>query len=190
MASHHALILWMRYLWYQYFQIPHKVNKGLKVKCSSTHPRNNSLSSTLYMYFRVLYTEREKILALPYKICVSLDIKQASPFPIRCTIVYWVWCFSFVKWKVLEKVVVVIAIWHYECLEYTEWYVCSVTQSYLTLSDTMDYILPGSSVLGIFQERERGWITSSFSRGSSWPRECISCIGSQILYHWAIWCVS
>ena len=51
----------------------------------------------------------------------------------------------------LEKVVVGIAIWHYECLEYTELYVGSVTQSCPTLSDPMDCILPGYSVLGIFQ---------------------------------------
>ena len=32
-----------------------------------------------------------------------------------------------------------------------------------------------------------GVIAISFSRGSSWPRDwtCVSCIGRQILYHWA-----
>ena len=33
------------------------------------------------------------------------------------------------------------------------------------------------------------WTAISFSRGSSWPRDWthISCIGRQILYHWATW---
>ena len=141
------------------------------------------------LYFRVLDTERENILVFPYKIYVSLDIRQASPFPIRSTIVSWVWCFSFVQWRVLEKVVVVIAVWHYECFEYSQWYVCSVTKSCVTLSDLMACSLLGSSVHGIFQARELGWVASSFSRGSSRPRECTSCIGSQIFYHWATWCV-
>ena len=139
------------------------------------------------LYFRVLDTERENIVVFPYKIYVSLDIRQASPFPIRSTIVSWVWCFSFVQWRVLEKVVVVI--WHYRCSEYTQWYVCSFTKLCLTLSDPMDGSLPGSSVHGIFQARELGWVASSFSRGSSRPRECTSCTGSQIPYHWATWCL-
>ena len=36
------------------------------------------------------------------------------------------------------------------------------------------------------------WVAISYSRGSSWPRDricifCVSCIGSQILYHCATW---
>ena len=33
------------------------------------------------------------------------------------------------------------------------------------------------------------WVAISFNRGSSWPRNqtYISCIGGQILYHWATW---
>ena len=46
-----------------------------------------------------------------------------------------------------------------------------------------------SSVHGISQARIQEWITISFYRGSSWPRDrthvaCISCIGRLILYHW------
>ena len=37
----------------------------------------------------------------------------------------------------------------------------------LTFCDPMDYSLPGSSVLGIFQARVLEWVTISFSRGSS-----------------------
>ena len=46
---------------------------------------------------------------------------------------------------------------------------------------------PGSSVHGISQARILDWIAISFSRGSSQPRDwtCISCIGRQVLYHWA-----
>ena len=44
-----------------------------------------------------------------------------------------------------------------------------VTQSCPTLSDPMDYCLPGSSLLGIFQARMQKWVVIPFSRGSSHP---------------------
>ena len=67
---------------------------------------------------------------------------------------------------------------------------CVCTQSCLTLWDPMDCSPPGSSVHGIFQERILEWVAISYSRASSWPRNwtwvsCISCIGREILYHWA-----
>ena len=46
-----------------------------------------------------------------------------------------------------------------------------VAQSCLTLCDTMDCSPPGSSVHEIFQARILEWITISFSRGSSQPRD-------------------
>ena len=56
----------------------------------------------------------------------------------------------------------------------------------------MDCSPPGSSVHGIFWARILEWVSISYSRGSSWPRDwtctsCISCIGGQIMYHWTIW---
>ena len=70
--------------------------------------------------------------------------------------------------------------------------VCSVAQSGPILCNPMDCSPPGFSVHGIFQARILEWIAISFSRGSSWPRDqtCvsyISCIGRQILHHWATW---
>ena len=64
---------------------------------------------------------------------------------------------------------------------------CSVAQSCLTLCDPMDCSPPGSSVHGILQARILEWVAISSSRGSSQPRvpTCISCIGRQMLYHWA-----
>ena len=52
--------------------------------------------------------------------------------------------------------------------------------------------LPGCSVHGISQERILEWVAMPSFRGSSpsWDRTCISCvscIGSQVLYHWATW---
>ena len=49
---------------------------------------------------------------------------------------------------------------------------------------------PGSSVHGVLQARILEWVAISSSRGSSWPRDQIhvswvSCIGKQILNHWA-----
>ena len=51
----------------------------------------------------------------------------------------------------------------------------------------MDYSLPGSSVHEISQARILEWVPISYSRGSPQPRDqtCVSCIGRQILYHWA-----
>ena len=53
----------------------------------------------------------------------------------------------------------------------------------------MDYSPPGSSVHDISQARILEWVSISFSRRSSWPRvqTHVSCIGRQILYHWATW---
>ena len=46
-----------------------------------------------------------------------------------------------------------------------------VTQSCLTLCDSMDCSPPGSSVHGILQARIPEWVAISFSRGSSQPRD-------------------
>ena len=52
----------------------------------------------------------------------------------------------------------------------------------------MDYSAPGFSVHRISQARILEWVAISFSRGASrpWVWTCISCIGRQILYLWAI----
>ena len=61
------------------------------------------------------------------------------------------------------------------------------TQSCLTLCDPMDCSLPGSSVHWIFQARILEWVTISFSRGSSQPRDWtgVSCIAGRLLAVWA-----
>ena len=46
-----------------------------------------------------------------------------------------------------------------------------VAQSCLTLCNSMDYSLPGSSIHGILQARILEWVAISFSRGSSRPRD-------------------
>ena len=52
----------------------------------------------------------------------------------------------------------------------------------------MDFSLLGSSFHGISQVRILEWVAISFSKESSWPRDWThaSCIGKQILYHWAV----
>ena len=52
---------------------------------------------------------------------------------------------------------------------------------YLTLCDPMDCRLPGFSVHGIFQARILVQVTISFYRGSSLPRDLVSCTGRQII---------
>ena len=48
---------------------------------------------------------------------------------------------------------------------------CSVTNSCLTLCDSIDSNPPGCSVHGIFQARIQDWVAISSSRGSSQPRD-------------------
>ena len=62
-----------------------------------------------------------------------------------------------------------------------------VAQSYPTLCDPMDCILPGSSVHGIFQAVVLEWIAISFSKGSSQPknRTRVSHIVDRRLTVWA-----
>ena len=73
-------------------------------------------------------------------------------------------------------------------------YVCvyGCVLSRIQLCDPMVCSPPGSSVRGIFQARILEWVAISYSKGYSQPRDwicisCISCIGRQILYHWATW---
>ena len=54
----------------------------------------------------------------------------------------------------------------------------------------MDCSPPDSSVCGIFQVRILEWVATSYSRGSSQPRDqtqvsLVSCIGRCLLYHCA-----
>ena len=62
-----------------------------------------------------------------------------------------------------------------------------VTRSRPTVCDPVDCSPPGSSVRRIFQARILEQVASTFSRGSSQPRDrtCVSCIGREILHHWA-----
>ena len=69
---------------------------------------------------------------------------------------------------------------------------CSVAQSCLTLCVPKDGSSPGSSAHRIFQARRLEWGDTSYSRGSSQPRDItqvfsISCIDRQILYHCTTW---
>ena len=75
------------------------------------------------------------------------------------------------------------------CLSLRTSDVCAQSLSLVQLFATpMDCSPPGSSVHGIFQTRILEWVAIYSSKGFSWPRDqthvsCISCIGSQILYH-------
>ena len=65
---------------------------------------------------------------------------------------------------------------------------CFVVKSCLTLCDSVNCSLPGSSVCSWdFPGKNIGWIAISFSRGSSLnsDRTHVPCIGRQIVYHWA-----
>ena len=90
------------------------------------------------------------------------------------------------KWLGLEGILwwVQLHICHIVCC----W--CVVAKSCLTLCNPMDCSPPGSSVHGISQAWILEWVAMSSLGDSSWPRDqtwvsCISCLGRQILYHWA-----
>ena len=62
-------------------------------------------------------------------------------------------------------------------------------QSCLTHCGPMDCSQPGFSVHGILQARIWEWVATSYSWGSSWPRDwthdsCVSCTDKKILYHY------
>ena len=63
----------------------------------------------------------------------------------------------------------------------------SVNCSILTLCDTMECCLPGSSGHGILQARILEWVAMPFSRGSFWPRDQtqVSCIVGRFFTIWA-----
>ena len=61
---------------------------------------------------------------------------------------------------------------------------CLVTQSCLTLRNSMDCSPPSSSVHGIFQAGILEWVAILFSRGSSQPRDGIPCLSH--LLHWPV----
>ena len=67
------------------------------------------------------------------------------------------------------------------------WMRMHVAQSCPTLCDPVDCSLPGFSVHGILQARILEWVTISFSRGSSQPRDWtqVSCIGGRCFNLWA-----
>ena len=75
-----------------------------------------------------------------------------------------------------------------DSLNTTVVYCCLVSQSWPTLCDPMDYYRsPGSFLCGICQASMLDWVAIPFSRVSSLVRDGtrVSCIGRQILYHWA-----
>ena len=65
----------------------------------------------------------------------------------------------------------------------------SVAELCLTLWDPMNSSQPVSSLHEIFQARILKWVSISYSRGSSWPKDRthVSCISGHVLYHCATW---
>ena len=59
----------------------------------------------------------------------------------------------------------------YYCLQTVDSILCLVTQSCLTLCDSMDCSPPGSSVHGILQARILEWVAMPSSKPSSQPRD-------------------
>ena len=114
-----------------------------------------------------------------------MDTWVAALFWLWKIILLWTWPCRYLSETLMRSHTVILNIC--VCV-----YVCLVTQLCLILHDPMHCIPPDSSVHGIHQARILEWVAISFIRGSSWPRDwtrvsCISCVGRQILYHWATW---
>ena len=60
-------------------------------------------------------------------------------------------------------------------------------QSFLTLCNSMNCSLPGSSVHRILQARIMKWVANPFSQGASWPKDWthVSCIAERFFTVWA-----
>ena len=90
----------------------------------------------------------------------------------------------------LEKYMCKYIYWYWHCIS------CLVyARSCLTLCHPMVCSLLGFSVHGLFQARILEWVSVSFSRGSSWPRDrtwvCYTCcIVRWIRYHLCHHCIS
>ena len=95
-----------------------------------------------------------------------------------------------VLWVSPETLKQGLSLWWFNCAQLFCW--AQTTKLFVVLNCAQlfcDCSPAGSSVHGISQARIPEWVTTSFSRGSSQPRDQthISCIGRRILYHWATW---
>ena len=107
----------------------------------------------------------------------------------------FLWSWSFIYWVfiMLSQSTIIFIITMFEIvLIYRTYYINSeseseVAQSCPTLCDPMDCSLSVSSVHGIFQARILEWVSISFSRGSSQPRNrtWVSCIAGRRFTVWA-----
>ena len=95
-------------------------------------------------------------------------------------------CFLFLL-SLLSVVLIVFHIPLYSPTSLLVWKSWCAAQSCPTLYDPMNCSLPGSSVHGILQAGILKWVAISFSRGSSWPRDCtwVSCIVEGVFTIWA-----
>ena len=78
----------------------------------------------------------------------------------------------------------------YKIIHYWHVFLICVCSVWLTLCDPMDCSLPGSSAQRILQARILECVAITSSRGILPPKDqtpisFVSCIGKQVLYHWA-----
>ena len=121
-----------------------------------------------------------------------------SPFPLSFLLLFFLrFILSFILFPLL---LTFLSFYSFSPLFFTldsfYWYylkfsflLCLLFFSWSVVSDScnpMDCSPLGSSVHRIFQARILEWVVISFCRGSSQPRDQtqVSCVGSQILYHW------
>ena len=98
--------------------------------------------------------------------CISLDFGwKRKPL---CLEGRWVWWEN--GYMYMYDWVCLLSSWNYHNIVNQQWKV-KVAQSCLTLCDTMDCSLSGSSVHGILHARILEWVAIPFSRGSSQPRD-------------------
>ena len=114
-------------------------------------------------------------------VCVSRSVIQTLCDPVDCSL-SGSSIHGILQARVLEWV----------AIPFSSVCVCVCAQSCLTVCNPMDCNPSGSFVHGILQTRILEWVAISSSRVSSQPRDrthiyYFSCLGRQVLYHWATW---
>ena len=95
----------------------------------------------------------------------------------------WTWLSEWTDWltRLLYILTVVMVMWIYGCSGL-------VAKSCPTLAALWTVVCQAPLSMGILQARILEWVASSFSRGSSWPKNWtqISCIRGRFFTNWAM----
>ena len=110
----------------------------------------------------------------------TTSIQSQAHFGSSKTLIFFPW--SSLLWRTTRHIPQSI---FSATFTFPHWCACSVTQSCLTLWDSVDYSLPGFSVHGISQTRIMEWVAIPCARVSFWSRDWtyvshLSCMANRL----------